>query len=105
MGCSTTPDFISEDNKNRLIKEKLTEMTPLVKSCLEQEGRQNIDKGVAKLNFMIEESGKVTSANAKVQSGRLNKNILSCVEKVALSLKFPPSIVGKIEVNQPFNFY
>tara|TARA_Y100000590_G_scaffold446052_1_gene579149 strand:+ start:149531 stop:149893 length:363 start_codon:yes stop_codon:yes gene_type:complete len=103
--CSSAPEYLSDDNKNIFIKNKIDASIPKYKSCFNQHKRNNIDKGIAKVSFTIGKSGKITEANTKLTSGRLNNLILKCMTNVSKNLSFPPSSIGEIQINQPINFH
>ena len=93
------------------IRRTLKEHLPQFRSCYQKEldkGKTPVSGGILELNFVIGPSGDVTKAGvtAKIMSSILALSLKGCIVNVLKGIKFPsPMGGGRVEVNQPINFY
>jgi len=91
-----------------IIRKILMEHLPQFRYCYQKilDRTQEEYSGIVKLNFIIGASGHVTRADAVAASGQLPGEVRDCVRNVLLGIGFPaPAGGGRIEVDQPMNFY
>lgn len=87
------------------IRKILEDHVPQFRHCYESEldRRQSKFHGVVSLNFIIGASGHVTKAGLNTYT-KIPSEVTGCIINVLKGIKFPRPR-GKVEVNQPMNFY
>lgn len=92
------------DTIRRILRQHIPDFRYCYQKELDRNAQQAVS-GTVGLRFTIGASGHVTSAGLSRESN-LPSHVKSCVVRVLRGIQFPsPRGGGRVEVNQPFNFY
>jgi hypothetical protein len=91
-----------------IIRDILLNHLPQFRYCYQKvlDHSERVFHGVIRMNFIIAASGHVARAGIESAKASMPGEVKRCVVRVLRGIRFPePRGGGRVEVNQPFNFY